>query len=172
MEKLLIEKLARITKNRDRLQKALNVKINNRGKEVFIEGNAEDEYTAVKVIEALEFGFPFTAALSIKEEDFLFEILNIKSYTKSNDLERVRARIIGRDGKTLRTITNLSKCFMELNGNQIGIIGDPEHIRSAQEGVMTLIRGSKQGNVYSYLEKHQAQPVIDLGLKEPKKKMK
>ena len=90
MEKLIIEKLSRITKNRDRLQKILNVKINNRGKEVFIEGNAEDEYIAVKVIEALEFGFPFAAALSIKEEDFLFEILNIKSYTKSHDLERVR----------------------------------------------------------------------------------
>ncbi len=169
MEKIICENVSRIIKNRDRLEKVLKVKITTQGKEVSMEGTAEDEYIAGKVIEALDFGFPFSAALLIQEEDFMFEILNIKDHTKRTDLVSIRARIIGKDGKTLKTLSNLTKCNIELKDNRLGIIGSAEHIRTAQEGIMTLIRGSKQANVYSFLEKHQPQPIVDLGLKEPKK---
>ena len=170
MEKLIVEKIARITKNRKRLEEKLQVKIDNSGKEITVTGNAEDEYIAVKVIEALDFGFPFSIALLILEEELFFEVLSIKNYTRRKDLEIVRARIIGKDGKTLKTLTNLTKCHFELKNNHVGIIGDPEYIRYAQEAVISLIRGAKQGNVYSFLEKHHIEPVFDLGLKEPKKK--
>ena len=172
MEKTICEKIVRITKNRKKLERELKVKIDNSGKEITVTGEAEDEYTAIKVIEALDFGFPFSVALLIKEEDFLFEVLNIKEYTRRKDLEVVRARIIGKKGKTLKTISDLTKCHFELKGNHLGIIGNPEHIRYSQEAAISLIRGSKQGNVYSYLEKHQVEPVFDLGLKVPKKKKK
>ena len=170
MEKLICEKISRIIKNKKKLEEKLEVKLQNRGKEIFISGEPEDEYIALKVIEALEFGFPFSAAVSIKDEDFLFEFLNIKNYTKRKDLRTIRARIIGKKGKTLRTLSGLTKCSLELKGNQLGIIGDPEHIRNAQEGAILLIHGSKQANVYSFLEKHQLKPLFDLGLKPIKKK--
>lgn len=169
MEKLIVEKIARITKNRRRLEEKLHVKIDNSGKEITVIGNAEDEYIAIKVIEALDFGFPFSIALLILDEELFFEVLSIKNYTRRKDLKVVRARIIGKDGKTLRTLTGLTKCHFELKDNHLGIIGDPEHIRYAQEGVISLIRGAKQANVYSFLEKHQVEPILDLGLKEQKK---
>ena len=172
MEKIICDKIARITKNRKKLEERLKVKIDNSGKEITITGNPEDEYIAVKVIEALDFGFPFSIALLIKEDDLLFEALNIKDHTRRKDLEVVRARIIGKDGKTLRTLTELTKCHFELKGNQLGILGDPEHIRYAQESAISLIRGAKQANVYAFLEKHQVKPVFDLGLKPIKKKKK
>ena len=165
MKKILSDKLARITKNKKKLEKKLNVKITNRGKEVFIEGGSEDEYYAEKVIEALNFGFPFGAAMLITEENNVFEVLNIKDYTKRDDLHRVRARIIGKDGGTLKTLHELTKCNIELKDNFIGIIGDSEHIKNAQEAIISIIKGSKQANVYSFLEKNQIKPVIDLGLK-------
>jgi KH domain-containing protein len=164
MKTILSEKLPRITKNRKKLEKLLNVRITNRGKEVFVEGEAEDEFIAEKVIDALNFGFPFSIAILIKEEDFLFEILNIKDYTKRDDLKRVRARIIGTKGGTLATLHQLTKCNFELNDNRVGIIGDPEHIENAQEAVISIVQGAKQSNVYGFLEKHQVKPVIDLGL--------
>ncbi|MCH7770434.1 MAG: hypothetical protein IIA49_05370, partial [Bacteroidetes bacterium] len=71
MEKLVCEKISRIIKNRKKLEESLNVKIKNRGKEVSIEGWAEDEYVAEKVIGALEFGFPFSTAMLLKEQDFM-----------------------------------------------------------------------------------------------------
>lgn len=166
MKTILSEKLPRILKNKKRLENKLNVKISNRGKEIQINGKPEDEYTAEKVIDALNFGFPFSVAISIKEENLEFEIINIKDYTTRKDLERVRARIIGKGGKTLKTLCQLTKCFFEIKDNQIGIVGDPEYIENAQESVISIVKGAKQSNVYSHLEKNQLKSVLDLGLKE------
>ena len=166
MKTIISEKPVRIIKNRKRLEKELNIKITNRGKEISINGSPEDEYTAEKIIDALDFGFPFSTALSIKQEDFMFEIINIKYHTKKKDLSRIRARIIGTKGKTLKTLTNLTKCHFELKDNSIGIIGAPEDIKNAQEAIILIIQGSKQANVYAYLEKHQVQPIDDLGLRK------
>jgi len=166
MKIILSEKVPRILKNKKRLESKLNIKISNRGKEVQIDGKPEDEYLAEKVIDALNFGFPFSVAISIKEEDLEFEILNIKDYTTRKDLNRIRARIIGKGGKTLKTLNQLTKCNFELKDNQIGIVGSPELIENAQESVISIIKGAKQANVYSHLEKNQVKPVLDLGLKE------
>lgn len=166
METIYCEKVPRIIKNKKRLEGKLKVKIKNKGKEVIIEGKPEDEYVAEAVIKALEFGFPFSVAMMIKDFEYMFEIMNIKDHTKRKDLKRIRARIIGKGGKTLKTINNLTKCHFELKDNSIGIIGDPEYIKNAQEAIISIIRGSKHSNVYSNLEKHQVKPVIDLGLKE------
>jgi rRNA processing protein Krr1/Pno1 len=57
-----------------------------------------------------------------------------------------------------------------MKNNEVGIIGSPELIKNAGDAVISIIHGSKQANVYSFLEKHHIQPVLDLGLKEPKKK--
>lgn len=172
MKKLISEKIIRIIKNKDNLERELNVKIEINGKEVNISGIPEEEYIAEKVIEALDFGFPFSNALDIKKDDFLFEILNIKEYTNQKDFERVRGRVIGKDGKALKTISNLSNCNVELSGNKLGIIGDAEGIRNVEEACKLLIKGSKHANVYAYLEKHKVEPIIDLGLKEVKKTKK
>jgi KH domain-containing protein len=170
MKTIFVDKVPRIIKLRKKLEKALEVKITNTGKQFAIKGTPEKEYLAEKVIEALDFGFPLSEALLIKEESYMFEIINIKHHTKRKDLERIKARIIGTKGKTLKTLTQLTKCFFELKDNRIGIVGDPEYIENAQNAIIQLIQGSKQGNVYSYLEKHQVEPVVDLGLKEPKNK--
>lgn len=166
METIYCEKVPRIIKNKKKLEEELNIKIKNRGKEVVIEGTPENEYVAEKVIDALNFGFPFSTALLIKKEENLFEIINIKDHTKRRDLKRIRARIIGKKGKTLGTLHQLTKCHFELKDNYVGIIGDPEYMENAQEAIISIIHGSKHANVYSNLEKHQIKPVVDLGLKE------
>ena len=107
-----------------------------------------------------------TKSLQNNPEDNLFEIINIKDHTKRKDLKRIRARIIGKKGKALGTLHQLTKCNFELKDNSVGIIGDPEFIENAQEAIISIIRGSKHSNVYSNLEKHQVKPIVDLGLKE------
>ena len=82
MKTIYSEKLPRILKSKKRLEAKLNVKITNQGQNVSIDGEAEDEYIAEKVIDALNFGFPFSDALLIKEEDNMFEVINIKDHTK------------------------------------------------------------------------------------------
>jgi ribosomal RNA assembly protein len=172
MKKIISDKVIRIIKSKENLETELNVNIDIRGKEIYITGTPEDEYTAEKVIEALDFGFPFANALQIKKEDILFEILNIKECTPQKNFERIRGRIIGKDGKALQTICNLSECHIELSGNKLGIIGPAENIRNVEEACKLLVKGTKHANVYAYLEKHRIEPIIDLGLKEVKKAKK
>lgn len=165
MKKIFSEKFRRIIKNKERLEKNLKIKITNRGKEIFIDGNPEEEYYAEKIIEALDFGFSFSTAILMKNGDFIFETLNIKDYTKRKDLERIRARIIGKGGKTLKVLHDLTGCYFELNENKVGIIGISEHVKNAEEAVISIIKGAKQSNVYNFLEKNREKPVVDLGLK-------
>jgi ribosomal RNA assembly protein len=168
MKTIISEKLARIIKNKKKLEEKLNIKITNRGKEVQIDGNPENEFTATQIIDALNFGFPFTAAISIKEEDNVLEILPIKEHTIKKDLERIRGRLIGKGGKTLQTLSKLTECYLELKDNEIGIIGQPENIEHATEAIIGIIRGAKHGNVYKGLEKKPKEMIYDLGLKEEK----
>lgn len=163
------EETSKIIISKKKLESILNVKIIIKGNEISVEGSPEDEYIAEKVIDALGFGFPLGVALSIKSEDFLFEILNIKDYTPRKDFETIRARIIGKGGKSLKTLNTLTQCHFELKDNDVGIIGSPEYIKNAQDAIIMVIQGSKHANVYSFLEKHQVKPILDLGLKERKK---
>ena len=170
MKKLISEKIARIIKNKRRLEKELNVKITNNGKEISLYGDSVDEYVAEKVIESLNLGFPLETALLIKDEDFTFEVLNIRDFTKKKNYARIRARIIGKEGKTLRTLNNITNCHFEILDKEIGIIGDAENIEAGRQAIISLIQGAKQANVYAYLEKHHPLPIFDLGLKEGKDK--
>jgi len=169
---LVSDNISKIVEKKNKLEKVLNVKITIKENEVSLEGSPENEYIAQKVLEALDFGFPLSVALLIKTEDFLFEILDIKKYTHRKDFETIRARIIGKGGKTLKTLNTLTECFFEIKDNDVGIIGSPELIKNGQEAVIMIVQGSKQANVYAYLEKHHVKPILDLGLKEKKKARK
>lgn len=172
MKKMIVERVGNIIRNKEKLEQVLQVKISNRGKEVYIEGEPLEEYEAETVLSALDFGFKMEIALLVKERELAFEKLSIKDFTKRKDLSVVRARVIGTKGKTLNTLTQLTDCFFAVRDNDLGIIGHPENMKMANEAVKSLIQGSKQSNVYAYLEEHQVLPVIDFGLKEVKKKKK
>ena len=58
-------------RNKKKLQKEIDIKITNRGKEVFIEGTGEKEYYAEKVLDALNFGFRFNVAIKLADENFI-----------------------------------------------------------------------------------------------------
>ena len=165
MIKILSEQIGRIIKSKKRLEEALNLKITNRGKEVSIVGSPEDEYIGQKVIDAINFGFLSSTALLIKTEENVFEILNIKKYTRRKDMKTVRGRLIGTGGRTLKTLTDLSNSHVELKDNQLGIIAPANNIEAIQNGIILIIQGSKQTNIYSFLEKNSPKPVEDLGLK-------
>jgi len=166
MKTLISEKIPRILKNKKRLEKVLNVKISNRGKETSFEGTPEDEFVAEKVIDALNFGFPYKHAIAIKKQELEYETINLKEYTKKHDYERIRGRIIGKGGKALKTISDISDCFVEIKENKIAIIGEPINIENAIQALIQIIRGAKHGNVYKGLEKQKPAPIHDLGLRE------
>lgn len=171
MKTILSPKLPRIIKNKKKLEQELNIKIFNRGKELKIEGSPEEEYLAEKIIDAINFGFKISDALSIKKEDNEFEILNIKNYTKNKKLERIKARLIGKNGKCLSTLRNLSESFIEIKDNNVGIISPPENLENITNAIIQIIQGAKQSYAYKGLEKNRPQPIYDLGLRNEKENL-
>lgn len=172
MKKIISENVGPIIRARKKLEKELNLKIDIHEKEIKLDGAPEEEYIGEQIIDAINLGFSVPNALLIKTEDLFYETLNIKNYTKRKDLKRIRARIIGTKGKTLRLITELTDCHLKIKDNEIGIIGFPECIKNAHDAIISIIRGAKHASVYAFLEKHKVEPIIDLGLKEVKKRKK
>jgi len=153
MQEVYIEKFIEVLKNKTKLEKELEVKIENKGKNIFVDGEGDKEFIALKVLEAIDIGFSIERALLLKNENNIFQTLNIRDLTKRNDIHRIKGRLIGTEGKTLRTLKTLTNCAISVTDNQIGIIGDAESIKDAIISVTSLVQGSKQGNVYARLER-------------------
>lgn len=170
METLYSEAINKIRQNKAKLEKALKVKISVSGNNVNVDGKAINEYVACQAIESINLGFKVPQALLLCDEDLILEKINIKDLTKRHDLERIRGRIIGTKGKTKEIIENLSDCFICLHDNTVGIIGRAEDIEKAMHAITSIIQGSKQSKVYSYLErkrtKEKQESFEDLGLKK------
>ncbi len=155
MQEIYVENIREILRNKKGLEKKLKVNISNKGKNIFIEGEPEHEFIALQLLKAVNLGFSVDTSLRLTEEGVILQTLNIKDITKSKNLERIRARIIGSNGKTLKTLFNLTNCSISLHYNKIGIIGDSEEIEDAIQALKSIVYGSKQGKVYGRLERRR-----------------
>ncbi len=163
---MTIDKIARVIKNHKRLMAELDVKITNKGKEVTIEGTAENEFIATQVLDALNFGFPYIEAISMRKENKQLEYISVKEHSNQSNLERVRGRVIGKGGKALKTLSNLTDSAMEIKDNTVAIIANPENMQRAATAVIAIIKGAKHGAVYKELEHNFPKPEFDLGLRD------
>ena len=156
METIQIKSTSKIRYNKESIEKKLGVKITIKGKRAEIEGDPVEEYEALLIIDALDFGFSLKDALRLTDENVAFRKLHIKQFTKRKNLEEVRGRIIGTEGKTKRAVEEISGCAIALHQNAVGIIGPAENIEEATTALKSLIKGSKQTNVYRFLERMNA----------------
>ncbi len=152
METIIFSKTSELRRAQAELEKKLGVSITIKGRKVEIEGEPIKEYEASLVLDAINFGFSAQKALLLKDEDMAFRKIPIKNFTRRKNLMDVKARIIGTKGQTLRTIKEISGCHLELRDNTVGIIGPTLSIEEATTALTNLIKGSKQANVYRYLE--------------------
>jgi len=104
METIYFNKTNELRKEKEFLEKKLNVKINIKRKNVIIQGNPLDEYEASLVLDAINLGFSARTAALLKDEDMIFEKINIKDFAGKKRLDIVRGRLIGTNGKTKRAL--------------------------------------------------------------------
>ena len=148
------------------LNKILN-KINNEAK-IFIENNeifleSEDSWLAYKlrkIVEAIGRGFEIEKALLLLSDDYAFESLSISDLIRSkrpNQLQRVRARVIGTQGRAKKNLEALGDCFIVVKGKTVSFISDIESVNDVREALEMLIRGSPHSKVYRFLEQRKKQ---------------
>src|SRR3989344_2611684 len=99
METLIFERTNEVRKNKREL-----------GKKVAIDGEPIAEFTAEQVLSAINFGFSSKRALFILNTDIQFKKLNIKNFTHRKNIREIKARLIGTEGKTKKTIEEVADC--------------------------------------------------------------
>lgn len=153
MKTIYVKSARKVIQHKKELEDKLKIKIIVKGTNISVKGKEIDEYFASRVLEAIDYPFLVEDALLLKNEDFLFEVIDIKSHTTRTDMGVIKGRIIGRSGKTLKVLSDLTGCEVVVKDNHVAIIGKAEDIEHAQQAVISLIKGSKQGNVYGTLER-------------------
>lgn len=156
MSQIYVEEYKRISQNKKRIEKELGIKISLKDNVLTFEAKPEDELKITQFFDALNIGFRLNDALLIKEEDMSFEKINIKDVTKRGNLKTIRGRILGTHGKAIETLSNLTDCKISLHDSSVGIIGRTEDVARGSEALKRIIKGSKHGHVFAFLEEQRA----------------
>jgi len=128
------------------------------GDVAFNEQDAKDPLIPLKVedvVRAIGRGFsPENAFRLFGEETELF-IFDIYDYVgkKESHLVRMKARVIGREGKTKRVIEGLTSGILAVYGHTVAVIADFESIDIAKKAIDMLLSGSEHPTVYRFLER-------------------
>lgn len=105
-----------------------------------------------EVIKAIGRGFSPQNAFRLLDDDFLIlEVISL-SHLSPKTLNRVKGRVIGRNGKTRQTIENLADVIISVYGKTISLIGYSQQIKTASEALAMLIQGAPHSAVYGFLE--------------------
>lgn len=122
------------------------------------EQKAKDPIMILKiedVIRAIGRGFSPEHALRVFKEDVDFFIFDIHDYVgkKTAHVQRLKSRIIGREGKTKQIIERLTGADISIYGHTVSVIADFESIDIVKRAIDMLLSGSKHSNVYRFIER-------------------
>lgn len=124
---------------------------------VSIEGEPLDEMDGYKIVKAVGRGFNPEKAMKVAEMDKMLHIIDISDYASTeNSRDRLKGRVIGRDGETRRHLEKEGNVDISIYGKTIGIIGHAQNIEVVSEVVKQLLNGRSHSSAYNYLEKNQA----------------
>jgi ribosomal RNA assembly protein len=144
------------SKTLEKLEDRLGCSINVNDNEVTINGKPYDEYNAKNVVQAFGRGFALDKAFRLLSEDYFFQQVNLKEMFRNPDqLARVKARLIGTEGRAKEYIESVSGVDMMVYGNTVSTIGRIEEVRIADAGIKILIGGGKHKTAYAVMEKER-----------------
>jgi ribosomal RNA assembly protein len=115
---------------------------------------------AKDLVTAIGRGFvPDTAFRLIHNEDDIFVLVDLRLIfgRSESDIRRIKARIIGADGKTRKLIEELSEADVVVYGHTIGIIGSFEQADIARNAVQMIIDGCQHHTVYKFLQRKRTE---------------
>lgn len=122
-----------------------------------IEGEPLDEMNAVNVVKAVGRGFNPDKALRLVERDVMLHLIDMNDFADTeNSRNRLKGRVIGRDGETRRHLEKEANVDISVYGKTVGIIGKAQNIEIVSEAIRMLLQGSSHATAYDYLEKNRS----------------
>lgn len=143
-----------------KIQKLTNTKITVSSQEgdVLIEGEDSYQlYLTKNIIKAIGRGFNPETALKLLKEDFTFDIININEFSgkSKKQEERIKSRVIGKEGKARITLEKMTNTSISIFGKTVGVIGNLEDVYLAKKALDKLLNGSPHSNVYKFIEREK-----------------
>ncbi|MBQ71049.1 MAG: RNA-processing protein [Euryarchaeota archaeon] len=107
------------------------------------------------VVKAIGRGMAPNAAVKLLEDNHFFELVDLRDFVgkRSNQQRRIRARIIGREGKIRKLIENLTQTQISIYNSTVVLVGEEGGLYSARHAIEMLAGGSEHGSVISFLER-------------------
>ena len=132
------------------------IKIDSKEGDVIISGEESfNTYVSKLIVLAISRGFNPEIAITLFNENTSLEIINIQDFcgkSKAKEI-RIKARIIGTQGKSRYLLEQLTNTDIRVYGKTVSVIGKIENTTMARRALEMLLKGSKHGNVYQWLEK-------------------
>ncbi len=123
------------------------------GNELVIDGEAYAEYNAKNVLQAFGRGFTITQSYKLLNDEYFFKYINLKDILKNEDqIRRIKARIIGRAGKTKIYMESVSGAVLSIYGHTVGMIGTNEEMAIATAAIQILVEGGTHKRAYRIME--------------------
>lgn len=156
---VLIGTKGNVKKSLEKLAKA-RMTVDSEEGEIVIEG--EDSillYTLKDIIHAIGRGFSPAKARLLFDENYAFDLLEIKDYVGKSPkkMTRIKARLIGTKGKARQIIERLTNTYISVYGKTVGIIGLVEDVKVARDAIEYILGGAPHGNVFFFLERKRAE---------------
>lgn len=145
---------------KDKIERDLNILLNVDAEAGCVAIRPRDDANPLAVLKtkdiitAIARGFPPEKAFQLFDEDVILDVLDLREIIgkSESDIQRVKGRIIGRDGKSRRSIEEITRADISVDEYAIGIIGSYESVALAREGIEMLIKGRNHATVYEHLK--------------------
>ncbi len=112
-------------------------------------------WKARDIIKAVARGINPHKALRLKDDGTIVEIIDVSEYVggSKSSLQRLKGRIIGKDGKTRQIIETMTGVNVSIYGKTVSILGTYEEVYDAKRAIAMLLEGKPHSGVYRFLEK-------------------
>lgn len=115
-------------------------------------------FKAKDAVLAIGRGFsPERAYRILESEDVALTVIDLREIfgRSPSDINRIKGRLIGKEGKTRRIMEEATGAFISVHGHTVSIIGGIEQAEIAREAINLLIKGSQHITVYRLLQRKQ-----------------
>ena len=107
------------------------------------------------VIKAIARGMAPKAAIRLLQDDHFFELVDLREFVgkRANQQRRIRARIIGSEGKIRKLIEGLTNTEITIYKSTVVLVGHEEGLAAARVAIEMIAGGAEHGTVLNFLEK-------------------
>jgi len=136
----------------DRTETQLSVEDNL----VRIEGSGLGAMDAQRVVKAVGRGFGIEEAVRLARQDYSLHVMDVGDYASTqNSIERLKGRVIGRDGEAKQHIEKEADVDIVVYGSTVSIIGEMKKVEVVIRVVESLLNGSSHATAYRVFDQHR-----------------